>query len=505
VAGLRVQPASAGSVATSISLTTPGPTRTGQAMSVTAVLNSSYGPVANAVLHFSVNKRNAKVRTNAGGRATLRMRRNLAPGYYTVTVIYSGSGVFAPSSATGHFTVLPLTGTTLKLILPPPTKTGQPAVIQAILLSSAGPMRRAPVHLYFNGVKKVTLETDASGMVTYKLHRNFPAGTWTVAAYYHGSRPRGLGAASASGTLIITPLRLTLQALPGIAGVSIGFDGHVYQTDATGAVHLDVASAGFHSLIASNASADPRVKLTFARWSNGSSAPSVRYHLLADETVYASFATAFLTHVQIVDADGRRVQGQDLGTVTATGPRGSVVQLWPATGDLWLAIPPPSRTALAGTPNDWHYSITSALYAGLSVANMGDSAFVPGPGKAWVVHLRMYTLSVHVRRPLIGPAHTSVLVVSQNGIGRSAPLDSNGNVVLSDLPRGEYTVKLVGPGYSLPVNTSMTRSQAVEVPAGSPQELILVYELVVVVALLFGLLARRRWIVQRRLRSQRTP
>jgi hypothetical protein len=500
--GLQVQPAGAGSVSTSISLSTPGPTRTAQAMSVTALLNSSYGPVANAVLHFSVGGRTAKVRTNGGGRATLRMRRNLAPGYYTVTVTYNGSGIYAPASASGTFTVLPLSGTTLKLILPSgPVKAGQAIVIQAILLSDSGPMRRTPVHLYFNGVKKVTLETNASGLITYRLHRNFPAGVWTVTAYYHGSRPRGLGATSATGTLTIQPLHLTLQALPGVAGVSLAIDGRVYKTDASGAIHLDVASAGFHSLTASNASADPRIRLTFVRWSTGSGTATTRYHMLADETVYASFAMAFLTHVQIVDADGRSVQGPDLGQVTAVGPRGSVVQLWPSTGDQWLTLPPPSRTALAGTPNDWHYSITSATYDGLSVANRGDSAFVPGPGKTWQVRLRLYTLSVHVRRPLVGPPHTSVLVISQNGLGRSAAIDSSGYVILRDLPRGEYTVKVIGPGYSLPVATTMSRSQTVEVLASSPQEFVVAYEVAVIVVILFVLLARRRWLAQRRLGS----
>jgi hypothetical protein len=498
-AGLQLQPAAAGAVATSISLGLPGQVRTGQAMTVNAFLNSGYGPIPNASLKFNVAGRNATARTNGGGYARLRMRRNMAPGYYTVTVTYRGNGTFAPASASAGFTVLPLTGTSLRLILPPTSKAGQAIEISAVLDDPNGPMRRQPVHFYFNGVKKFTAETDASGTARYKLKRSFPAGVYTVTAYYHGTRPRGLAPISASGTLTIIPLHLTVQALPAIAGVSLSIDGQVHVTDATGAVKMDVASAGYHTFGAANTSADPNVKLRFVHWSTGSSDASIRYHLLADENVYASFSVLFLTHVKIVDADGHSLEGPNLGLVTASGPRGTNLQLWPSKGDQWLEIPPPSRSSLAGTPNDWHYSVSGATYQGLSVANRGDSSFVPGPGKTWVVRLRLYTLSVHVRHPIVGTPHTSVLVISSNGIGRTAALDSNGNVQLKDLPRGDYTVKLVGPGYSLTVLTTMTRSQSIEVPAASPQEFFLGYWVIGLGLLLLVLLVRRRLRAQRRL------
>jgi hypothetical protein len=497
--GIQLQPAAAGSVGTAISLSLPGQVRAGQGMSVTAFLNSGYGPVRGATLHLSVAGRHSAARTDGGGHARFRMRRNLAPGSYTLTVTYNGNRTFAPASASASFTVLPLSATSLRLILPPATKAGQAIEIQAVLDGPSGPMRRAPIHLYFNGVKRFTAETDASGTATYKLHRSFPAGVYTVTAYYHGTRPRGLLPISASGTLTIIPLHLTVYALPAIAGVSISVDGQVHVTDSTGAVHLDIASAGYHTFGASNTSTDPTVKLRFVHWSTGSSAPSIRYHLLADESVYASFAVAFLTHVKIVDADGNSLENPNLGAVTATGPRGAYLQLWPSNGDQWLEIPPPSRTSLVGTPNDWHYSISSAFYQGLSVANRGDSSFVPGPGKSWVIRLRLYTLNVHVRNPVLGSPHTSVLVISSNGIGRTAALDSKGNVRLVDLPRGDYTVKLVGPGYSLTVVTTMTRSQSIEVPAASPQEFFLGYWVIGLLVLLFVLLVRRRWLAQRRL------
>jgi hypothetical protein len=126
---------------------------------------------------------------------------------------------------------------------------------------------------------------------------------------------------------------------------------------------------------------------------------------------------------------------------------------------------------------------------------------VPGPGKTWVIKLRLYVLHVHVRRPMIGAGHTSVTVTSQAGYKQTANLDSSGNTTFNDLPRGEYLVKLNGPGYSLPVDMTMTRNQVLDAPATSREEIVLAYWLLLVIVLALGLLTRRRWRIQKRLRQ----
>jgi hypothetical protein len=381
--------------------------------------------------------------------------------------------------------------------VPPSAKAGQTIVIQATLLTPYGPLRKAAIHLLFNGRQKILVETNANGVATYRLHRNFPAGSYTVAAVYHGTRPRGLYGASATATIVIEPLHLTLQALPALPGISLAVDGQAYKTDAFGAVHLDVPSAGYHTLSAASESPDPKMKLRLVRWANGSPSSDTRYHLLADETIYVSFATAFLTPIHFVDAEGNAIDPRGLGDVLALGPGGTDIKLWPNPGDQWLELPAPSRTSLAGVPHNWHYSVTWATFHGTTVANRGDNPFVPGPGRVWVIKLRLYVLHVHVRHPILGAGHTAVTVTSQAGYKQTATLDPGGNATFNDLPRGEYLVKLVGPGYSLPVDMTMTRNQVLEAPASSREEIVLGYWLVLVIALALGLLAYRRWRIQK--------
>lgn len=497
-AGVFGATAHAASGPTSISLGLPAATRTGQAATVVAVLTAGGAPVAGSPLHFGVAGHHAIKRTNVAGQAAYHVPRNLPPGVYTITVDFRGSGGLGYSSASGDIRILPLTGTTLSISVPPSARAGQSIPIQVTLLNAYGPMSRAPIHLLFNGSQKILLETNASGVATYRVHRNFPAGSYTVTAAYHGNRPRGFYPSSASASITISPLHLTLQALPALPGINLGVDGHIYKTDANGAVHVDVASAGYHTVSASIDSPDPNMKLRLVRWANGSPSASTTYHLLTDETVYVSFATAFLTPIRFVDEAGNPVDIRGLGEVLAIGPGGVDLKLWPSSSDQSLELPAPSRTALAQLPHNWHYSVTWATFHGTSVANRGDSPFVPGPGRTWVIKLRLYALHVHVRRPILGAGHNSVVVTSQAGYRQSAQLDAGGNATFNDLPRGEYLVRMVGPGYSLPVDMTMTRNQSVEAPVTSREELVLAYWLFLVVALALGLLARRRWRIQKR-------
>jgi hypothetical protein len=491
--------AAAAPAPSSISLTLPGTARTGQYVPVTASLSSGGAPVANAVLHLAYAGRSASRKTNGSGVVYFRLRRNLPPGSYTVTVTYRGNSLHGPASASGVITVLPLLGTTLSLSVPPTAQAGQHMEIHVTLLTSAGALRRAPVHLLFNGSRVATLQTDGSGNATYRFRRSFPAGTYTVTAVYHGNRPRGIDPASASASLTILPIHLTLQVMPPVPGVSVAMDGQTYVTNASGMAQVAVASAGYHNLTASSVSADPKTRLQFVRWADGVPAASRRYHVLADRTIYLSYATAFLTTVHIVDADGHSLEGPDLGTVIAAGPAKRELQVWPKTGDLWLELPPPSRTSLAGLPSNFRYSIASAIFQGSSVANRGDSAFTPGPGRTWEVRLRLYTLQVHVRKPVLGAGHNAVVVTSQTGLRLESNLTDDGSSVFRDLARSDYSVHLVGPGYSLPVEIALTRSQKVEMPAASREEFVVVYELLVVAVILFALIVRRRIRIQRRI------
>ncbi|MHB8613494.1 MAG: hypothetical protein ACYDAL_13850 [Candidatus Dormibacteraceae bacterium] len=503
--GVSAITAGAAPAPTSISLSLPGAARTGQFLPVTASLHAGSAPVANAVLHLAYAGRTTSHKTNGAGVVYFRLRRNLPPGRYTLTVTFRGNRLYGPASASGVITVLPLLGTTLSISVPPTTQAGQHMEIHISLLTAAGPLRRAPIHLYFNGNKVVTLETDGSGNATYRLRRSFPAGAYTVTAVYHGNRPRGINPASSSASLTILPIHLTLQVMPPIPGVDISFDGQIYRADASGAAHVDVTTAGYHNLAASEVSPDPRIKLRFVRWADGVPTASRRYHILADRTIYLSYATAFLTTVHIVDADGHSLEGPDLSKVMGVGPAQIELQLWPRNGDLWLELPPPSRTSLAGLPANFRYSIASAIFQGSSVANRGDSTFTPGLGRVWEVRLRLYTLQIHVRKPVLGAGHTAIVVTSQTGLRLQSNLATDGNSVFKDLARSDYTVHLVGPGYSLPVEISLTRSQYVEMPAASREEFIIAYELLVLAAFLFALTVRRRIRIQRRLESMTEP
>lgn len=398
----------------------------------------------------------------------------------------------SPSSAINSIGILSIAGTTITLSVPRSVNAGQSVVIRVTLRTPYGPIRKLPIHLLFSGRQKILLETNAAGLAIYRLHRNFPAGNYVVTADYLGSRRRGLYPVSASAVMTIQPLDLTLQALPALPGITLAIDKKAYKTDANGAVQVEVGTAGYHTLSVSTVSQDPNMRLSFVEWANGSPSTTIRYHLLGDETLYMSFVTSFRTPLRIVDAGGNPIDTRWLGDVLANGPGNTDVTLGANSGTEWLDLPAPSRTSLTGVPNNWHYSIALATYHGTSVANRGDSPFVPASGRTWVIKLRLYVLNVHVRRPIFGVGLSSVVVTSQAGLRQAANLDAAGNATFNDLPRGEYVVTMVGPGYSLPVDITMTRNQSFEAPATSLEELFLALGSVVMIVVGLGFLAWRR-------------
>ena len=185
-----------------------------------------------------------------------------------------------------------------------------------------------------------------------------------------------------------------------------------------------------------------------------------------------------------------------LSGVTLGGPEGTTIALTTPFAPMWLHTPAPSRAVLVGLEPIRRYSVASAQFEGVSVTNRGDNSYIPHASGGWQIKLRMYSLSIHARNPLIGGGIPSKVELSLVGGGqRTVALDANGNATLLGLPRGHYIISPIHTRLAAEVTLSLTRSQDVTMPVVSQMEMGLAISLLTLLVSAMILLPARRWLV----------
>ena len=421
--------------------------------------------------------------------AHLRVGSNL------VSLTFGGdrSRGLAAASAQATIRIRALTPSSLKVNAPAPTRVGQRASISLSLESGVGSVDNAPLEVTLNGKPLHQVVTDKDGQAHLEISRSTPAGTYNIGATFAGDRGRGLEGSSAAAVIKLLPLQLTLQTLPALPGVSFQVDGTTLVTNSEGKVEAPVQQAGQHTLSVAPSDMGPEVQASFERWSDGELAQSRSLRLLSDLTLYAAFGGDYLTHFTFLDADGNPVDPAKVKDVVLAGPEGTTVPLAPPYQPFWLHVPAPSRAVLQGiTPPD-RYSVVSARYGGVDVVKRGDATYMPGKSSEWRIKLRVYTLRVFTRQPVIGAGPPTIVSVSrEQGSVESALASTSGEAQLRGLPTGSYVIRTKNNRLAATVVVTLSHSQDVVVPVMSWLEAAASILLFVVVGTAL-VAARRRW------------
>jgi hypothetical protein len=457
-----------------ISLALPQDQRLGQALSVVVRLYTGSRPVAGAKIQVSAAGHRVTLTTDANGRLVYRLPRNLPVGAYAVTATFAGSRDmgYLGSTAKGSFTLLPPLATYVTLHLPSSITTGDAAALHGRLGSAIGTLSgRLPVHVYLDGKRLITLEQRPDGTFSFDFSRSLPAGTHSIGVVYHGDKSRGLLPSSASGQLVIRPLVASFTTVPSVAGVKFTIDGASAVTGANGRASVEVTRIGTHTIAVAPPVDTATARVRFAHWFDNTERATRPLRIFSNTTLYATFSSSYLTPLNLRDAGGRPVDRSRLGPVTITAPGGRQILIPAAQTSAWLDVPAPSRAVLVGLGQTIRYALQSATYDGVSVANRGDSPFTPGPDKTWNINLRIYSMQLQLRQPVIGGAIDRVVVTSATGFRETLRPDTAGMVTLQSVPRGQYLVSTVGTGVSPTLVVQVTRDQKVKIAAFTPLEI----------------------------------
>jgi hypothetical protein len=280
-----------------------------------------------------------------------------------------------------------------------------------------------------------------------------------------------------------------------IPGVSFSVDGQPYVTDASGRVHAPLAVIGTHQLSVSAPADTDDARHSFGRWFDGATTPRRNLRIYDDRTVAVAFAGAFRVPISFQDSRGVPLDRRRISDVSLVGPAGETVRVAPSQHSIWLSVPAPSIGSRYQAARPVRYSLASASFEAVGVANRGDDAFTPGQGRPWAVKLRVYTLRVRVRKPLVGGRPGQVVVRSGAGVERSAATGADGVAVLSQIPRDLYSVSPRGTQVAPSARVQVTRDQLVDLTSYTAVEVaagVLGLVLATLGACTLALLVRRR-------------
>ncbi|MFE0594127.1 hypothetical protein ACFW18_30545, partial [Micromonospora echinospora] len=305
--------------------------------------------------------------------------------------------------------------------------------------------------------------------------------------------------AAADGPASRRPGVLRMQTVPPLAGVQVTVDGTTVRSDRHGRISVRVRNfLGLEDRIeVAPAAVSPDRRVVFDRF-RGSPDAGVR------RVVEVGLRTVRRVSWSFVERLGTPVPVERITTMRLRSSTGEIHQL--SGADLskprWVAESRTQQGPLGLASKQLYYVVDSVVVDGTSVVNRAAQRFVPWDRQEWVIELLFFKVTFSAADMIFSrQAGDGVVLTRADGRVERLGFAADGTVLVPDLPRGTYEVKVAGGGVSFGRPVSISRDQQVVLSVISPLDLSLVVLGVLAVALglilvgrphLFRLLVRPR-------------
>jgi hypothetical protein len=277
---------------------------------------------------------------------------------------------------------------------------------------------------------------------------------------------------------------LDVQTLPAVPGVSFIVDGRTFVTDDRGFVSIQIErwSPKLKERIdVPDVTLPDGSRARFARWFGWSDA--------IHDDVIAAFFVDFPISYTFIDLQGNPVDPAMVSSLTFRSSTG-VSHTYEQAQHLDQQLLQGSRVVptQAGALNkNLYYTLENVMVNGSNVVNRAQQRYHPATESNWTIQLRFFFVDFSSRDAFFGfPIGSAVKLVYPDGQIAQEPFASGANLRLGPLPRGEYQVSAVGPGFSPPGPLMLTRDQVVEMKIVTYLDMAVAA--VVLMAIGFGLL-----------------
>ncbi|SCL34995.1 Glycosyl hydrolase family 71 [Micromonospora pallida] len=308
-------------------------------------------------------------------------------------------------------------------------------------------------------------------------------------------------AAVADGPASRRPGVLRMQTVPPLPGVQVTVDGRTARSDAHGRIAVRVRNfLGLADRIAvAPAAVSPDRRVVFDRF-RGSPDAGVR------RVVEVGLRTVRRVSWSFVERVGTPVSVDRITSLRLRSSTGEIHEL--SGADLarprWVAESRTQQGPRGLASKQLYYVVDSVVVDGTSVVNRAAQRFVPWDQQAWIIELLFFKVRFSAADMIFSrQAGEAVRLTRADGRVEDLRFAADGTVLVPDLPRGTYEVRVDGGGVSFGRPVSISRDQQVVLSVISPLDLSLVVLGVLVVAL--GLVLAGRPHLCRRLVRARRP
>ena len=281
---------------------------------------------------------------------------------------------------------------------------------------------------------------------------------------------------AAVGQSSYQPATLTIVTVPRLAGVHLAFDGRTYVTGRQGTVRI-ATTRGQHWLqILDTRLNTPGVRSTFSRWEDNRYTAARSITIRRNTVLDAGFQQSVRVSFAFVDLAGRSAVGR-VSRMTLSNTLGSRISFAPSWPQ-WLRATGLARSFRGLEPTFVQYSVERALVNGSNVVNQSQQRFYPAKTRRFTAQLLLYSARVRVRDFLFGTSignQLSLVYPNGNRVGYRL---RGGNLLLSSLPRGTYTVDVHAGGYVPSVSLALSKNQSLDVKVVSYLDMSLLLVLV---------------------------
>ncbi len=202
--------------------------------------------------------------------------------------------------------------------------------------------------------------------------------------------------------------------------------------------------------------------------------------------------------IHLLTPQGKPVPVSQVDSVTLNDSVGRTTKLTrnQLRAPVWLSASRPSPVAQGVTDRNITYSIKSAVISGSNAVNSGQLRFDTRRSLTWNVPVILHSLTIVGNDLMAGrPAGSSVRLTYPDGAVRVVPFGPGHRVTLTDLPRGNYGVKVQGGLVPLASTVRLSKDQTateIVVTTGNALEILAILMVVASVITAAGVIGRRR-------------
>ncbi|HET8524334.1 MAG TPA: hypothetical protein VFL82_13950 [Thermomicrobiales bacterium] len=432
------------------------------------------------------------------------MKQLLFRSFFFVAVLVGVALVARPSTADAAQTA----NTGVKLTVEPLDNVvvGENPVLTAHLTTSAGtPIAGASLSLFVNDEYAQQASTGEGGIALLKIRRDFPAGDYRIRVAFNGDPHAGMQPAAASRTLTIHPGSIEVQSVPKLPGVqfraSWALDELVpwrdpatitVTADSNGVAHIPVQRDGLYRIeVLPWHGNDPGRRAEFSRWQDNIYKASRLVSYQPGLVLQAGFDTSILVSQDFTDLNKQPIDQHLISSIVIKSSMGGLLT-YPDGSPRWVPAARVVKRREGLEVTKLYYSIDSVIVDDSNVVNRSQNRFFPSDTRKWTIPLLFYSAHFSASDALFGfPIGRAIELTAANGSVKEIPLDKNGTAVIPLLPRGSFSVRVLGGGYSPPAPVALSKNQQVDLVVISYLDAGFVAGLGVVVALGLLLIGRR--------------